>query len=158
MDEHFSFYEEKAKRILSDCTYMVVGTSSRGGKPWVATVLFVHDEDYNIYFLSAVDALHSKNIIENPAVSIAVFDSRQRIGLSDGVQGEGTAALVEKADIKKVITLYCKKVFPDSEIAPTSRYKPEDYLGAAEFRFFRIKLSGAYVTGEERRVKVELGK
>jgi hypothetical protein len=55
-----------------------------------------------------------------------------------------------------VIRLYCKKLFPDSDIGPTERYVPDNYLGVAEFRFFEIKLDNIYVTGEERRVKVEL--
>ncbi len=157
MDEHYSAYEEKAKKIIDNCTYMVVGTSTKGGKPWVAPVLFVYDSDFNIYFLSAIDAVHSKNLLENADVSISIFDSRQKIGFPDGVQAEGKVSLVEKGDIKKAITLYCKKVFPDSDIEPMKRYVPENYLGAAEFRFFKIKLSAVYVTGEERRVKVELG-
>ena len=157
MDEHYSVYEEKAKKIFADCTYMVVGTSTKGGKPWVAPALFVYDNDFNIYFLSAVDALHSKNLLENAQVSISIFDSRQKVGVSNGIQAEGKASLVEKGDIKKVITLYCKKTFPDSNMEPIKRYLPENYLGAAEFRFFRIKLTTIYVTGEDRYVEVELG-
>lgn len=156
MDEHYSAYEEKAKKILDNCTYMVVGTSTRGGKPWVAPVLFVHDNEFDIYFLSAVDALHSRNMLENADVSISIFDSRQKIGISEGIQAEGKASLVEKGEIKKAITLYCEKVFPDSDIDPAKRYVPDEYLGGAELRFFKIRLAAIYLTGDERRVKVEL--
>jgi nitroimidazol reductase NimA-like FMN-containing flavoprotein (pyridoxamine 5'-phosphate oxidase superfamily) len=156
VDEHYNVYEEKAKKILSECTYMVVGTSTVDGKPWIAPVLYVYDKEYNIYFLSAIDAVHSENILKNSKVSISIFDSHQKIGISDGIQIEGRAEPVEKGEIKKVITLYCEKVFPDSEMPPTTRYNPENYLGAAEFRFFKIKLVNAYITGEDRRVKIEL--
>ncbi len=156
MEGHHSAYEEKAKRILDNCTYMVIGTSTKRGTPWVAPVLFVYDNDFNIYFLSAVDALHSKNILENADVAISIFDSRQEIGVSEGIQASGKASLVEKGDIENAITLYCKKVFPDSDMKPTKRYVPENYLGSAEFRFFKIKLAAAYVTGEDRRVEIEL--
>ncbi|MEM3838959.1 MAG: pyridoxamine 5'-phosphate oxidase family protein [Candidatus Micrarchaeaceae archaeon] len=157
MGEHYNAYEEKAKKIIVNSTYMVVGTSTKDGIPWVAPVLFVHDKDYNIYFLSAVDARHSKNLAENPNVSISIFDSNQKIGSFDGIQAEGEASLVEKGEIKKAITLYCKKVFPNSDMEPTKRYVPEDYLGASEFRFFKIKLTEIYLAGsEDRRVKVEL--
>jgi nitroimidazol reductase NimA-like FMN-containing flavoprotein (pyridoxamine 5'-phosphate oxidase superfamily) len=158
VDEHYNAYEEKAKKILSGCTYMVIGTSTTNGKPWVASVLYVYDKDYNLYFLSAVDAEHSENILKNPKVSVSIFDSHQRIGISDGIQIEGKAELVEKGEIKRVITLYCEKVFPDSDMPPTTRYKPEEYLGASEFRFFKVKLVNAYITGEDRRIKIELNK
>lgn len=156
MDEHYSLYEEKARKILSECTYMVIGTSTKDGKPWVAPVLFVYDKEYNIYFLSAVDAVHSENILANPNISISIFDSHQKVGISDGIQLEGKAEEVGKGEIKKIINLYCQKVFPNSEMEPTVRYKPEDYLGAAEFRFFKVKPVNFYVTGEDRRVKVNL--
>lgn len=156
MDEHYNAYEEKARKILAESTYMVIGTSGEGAKPWVAPVLYVYDKEYNLYFLSAVDAVHSENILKNPSVAISIFDSHQKIGISDGLQFEGNAELVEKGEIKKVITMYCEKVFPDSDMAPTTRYKPEEYLGASEFRFFKIKLINTYITGEDRRVKVEL--
>jgi nitroimidazol reductase NimA-like FMN-containing flavoprotein (pyridoxamine 5'-phosphate oxidase superfamily) len=156
MDEHYNAYEEDAKRILAECTYMVIGTSTKEGEPWIAPVLYVYDKEYNIYFLSAVDAVHSENILKNPKVSISIFDSHQKIGISEGVQIEGRAELVEKAEIKKAITLYCEKVFPDSEVPPTTRYNPEEYLGASEFRFFKVKPANTYITGEDRRVKIQL--
>ncbi len=156
MEGHYGAYEEKAKKILDNCTYMAVGTSTKRGIPWVAPVLFVYDNDFNIYFLSAVDALHSKNILENADVAVSIFDSRQEIGVSEGIQARGKASLVEKDDIENAITLYCKKVFPESDMEPTKRYVPENHLGTAEFRFFRIKLTAAYVTGEDRRVEVGL--
>ena len=156
MDEHYNAFEEKAKKILSKCIYMAVGTSTNDGKPWIAPVLYVYDEDYNFYFLSAVDSLHSENILKNPNVAITIFDSHQRIGVSDGIQIEGRAELVEKGEIKKAITLYCKKVFPDSDMPATERYRSEDYLGAAEFRFFKIKPVNAYITGENRRIRIQL--
>ncbi len=156
VDDYYNAYEQKAKEILNECLYMVVGTSTGDGKPWIAPVLYVYDKDYNLYFLSAVDAVHSSNIQKNPNVSIAIFDSHQKIGMSEGVQIEGKAELVEKGEINKVIKLYCDKAFPDSDVAPTKRYKPEEYLGASEFRFFKVKPVNTYMTGEDRHVKVQL--
>ncbi len=154
MGKDHNEYEKEARRIIDRSDYMSVGTSTKSGKPWVAPVLFVHDHAFNLYFLSAVDALHSKNILENDSVSISIFDSHQKIGLSEGIQAEGRAELVEEDSIKKAIELYCKKAFPDSDIKPTGRYVPENYLGASEFRFFRIRPANIYITGEDRRIRV----
>ena len=157
MAADYNQYDRKARTEIEKSNYMVIGTSTKNGKPWTAPVLFVHDTSFNIYFLSAVDALHSENILENANVSISIFDSHQKIGSYEGgVQAEGKAKPVEKNDIERVIRLYCKKVFPDSDIEPTERYAPDDYLGDAEFRFFEIKLDNIYVTGEERHVKADV--
>jgi general stress protein 26 len=93
-------YDKKARAVIEKSNYMVIGTSTKSGKPWTAPVLFVHDASFNIYFLSAVDALHSENILENANVSISIFDSHQKIGSYEGgVQAEGKAKPVEKNDI-----------------------------------------------------------
>ena len=51
----------------------------------------------------------------------------------------------------RVIRLYCKKLFPDSDIGPTERYVPDNYLGVAEFRFFEIKLDVQFTVITMRR-------
>ena len=158
METSYKTYEEKAQSILSKCMYMVVGTSTKDGKPWVAPVLYVYDDNYDFYFLSAIDAVHSENITKNPLVPVAIFDSNQKIGVTEGLQLEGKAEFVGEDEIVKAINLYCQKVFPGSTLPPTKRYKPEEYLGASEFRFFKVTLSEAYVTGEDRRVKINLKK
>lgn len=157
MAKDHDIYESKAKMILAKSNYMVVGTSTKNGKPWVAPVLFVHDDNLNLYFLSAVDALHSKNILENGNVSISIFDSHQKIGdLEEGIQAEGKATLVEEDNIERVISMYRKKAFPNSKTDSEDKYAAENYLGVAEFRFFKVKLIRMYVNGEDRRVEVDL--
>jgi uncharacterized protein YhbP (UPF0306 family) len=142
--------------MLSDNKYLVLATSSKGAKPWAAPVFFVYDEKYNLYFLSASDSLHAKHILENPNVAVAVFDSTQPIGSSDGLQIEGKATIVNKDTISKVITIYCERLFLGSKTKPLDRYKPENYLEPAEFRFFKITVSKTFVTGVDRRVEVDL--
>ncbi len=156
MNKDGNLYLEKAESIFSDNKYMCIGTSTKKGRPWVTPVLYVYDEEYRVYFLSAIDSLHAENIKENSEVSIAIFNSEQKIGSSDGVQARGECSMVEEEEIEKAITLYCEKVFPGSDIKPTERYEKSEYLGASEFRFFRIDLSEIYVTGEDRRVRVDL--
>ncbi len=156
MEKDGNLYLEKAEGIFSNNKYMCIGTSTKKGRPWVTPVLYVYDEEYRVYFLSAIDSLHAENIKENPEVSIAIFNSEQKIGMSDGVQARGKCSMVEEGEIEKAITMYCDKVFSGSDVKPTDRYETSEYLGASEFRFFRIDLSEIYVTGAERRVRVDL--
>ncbi|MDE1850765.1 MAG: pyridoxamine 5'-phosphate oxidase family protein [Candidatus Micrarchaeota archaeon] len=156
MHSPFQSYEEKAESIIEHNNYMVIGTSSRKGRPWAAAVFYVYDYKGNFYFLSAVDSLHIKNGVENPFLSLVIFDSGQPLGTSDSVQVEGTLSPVKKSEIKKVITLYCKKLFPRSELSPFERYNPNNYSGASEFQFFKVTVANAYTSGPDRRVAVKL--
>lgn len=158
MWSQFESYEEKARYILAHNKYMVVATSGEGGDPWAAPVFFAHDEAYNLYFLSAVDSRHVENIAKNPKVSLVIFDSAQSIGSSEEVQIEGKASLVEESEISKVIEIYCSKLFPKSEIPALERYNPQNYLGSAELRFFKVAVVKAYTPGPDRRVEVDMTK
>lgn len=151
-------YLERARQIIEDNRYMVLATADRNSVPWASPVFFVHDNRYNFYFLSAIDSRHSENIISNPSVSMAIFDSTTPVGMTNGVQISGKANLVEGNVLKDVIDMYCNRLFPNSEIPSESRYRIEDYSQPSEFRFFKIGIVEAYVTGEERRVKVDLTK
>jgi len=152
----FKTYSEKGRHIISDNRYMVVATSDKKAKPWAAPVFFAYDSKYNFYFLSAVDSRHAENISENPNVSIVIYDSTSEIGLSDGVQIEAKASMVDEKDVARVIKIYCDRLFPNSDVPATQRYKPEQYSGASEFRFFKVQVVQTYVTGVDRRMDVDL--
>ncbi|MDE1857148.1 MAG: pyridoxamine 5'-phosphate oxidase family protein [Candidatus Micrarchaeota archaeon] len=152
----FGSYEEKAKYIIHSNRYMVLATCTKDAKPWANPVLYAYDDDYNLYFLSAIDSKHGENCVENPDVAFAIFDTNQPIGSKEGVQGEGKASLVAKADLKKAIEAYSGRVFPNSTVAPTERYPPAEYSDPSEMRFFKIKVTQAYVTGPDRREPVDL--
>jgi general stress protein 26 len=154
----YKTYEEKGRDLVSSNKYMVVATSSKSGEPWAAPVFFANDDKYNFYFLSAVDSKHAKNILENPKVALIIFDSGSPIGQSDGLQIQAKAAVVGKKEIENVIKTYCDRLFPDSDVPATSRYDPEEYLEPSEFRFFKAEITDAFVTGVDRRVKVDLTK
>lgn len=158
MELNYKSYEDKAESIIKHNMYLSLSTCDMERKPWVATVFYAHDKEYNFYFLSAVDSRHAKNILENPNVAFSIFNSGQPVGSSEGVQAEGTASAVEGKDVKKVIELYSEKAFPKSTIAPTIRYEPEYFSGNSEFKFFRIKITKIYTTGPERRIEVDLSK
>lgn len=152
----YKTYSEKARHIIEKNKYMIVATSDKKGRPWAAPVFFAFDNKYTFYFLSAVDSKHAENIKENPNVSIVIFDSTSPVGLSDGVQMEAKVSLVGEKDISKVIKTYCDRLFPDSSIPATQRYQPDEYMGASEFRFFKVEIVMAYVTGVDRRISIDL--
>ncbi len=156
MTSSYLSYGGKAKVIIENNNYMVLASCAAEGQSWASPVFFTHDGKYDLYFLSAVDSQHCKNIAKNGKVGIAIFDSTQGLGSSDGVQIIGTVSPVDMKDLKKVIELYVAKLFPSSDVPPTERYNPEDYDEASEMRFYKVELKKVYITGPDRRVEIDL--
>lgn len=147
----------KAGEIIKRNKYMVIATSDKKGKSWGNVVFYAHDTDFNFYFLSAVDSLHVKNILQNPYLAFVIYDSSSPISAFDSIQAKGKATMVEKEEIAKVIKLYCEKLFPSSDMPPDERYPPEEYLSPSEFRFFKIVPEEIDLSGvADRRMKVNL--
>jgi uncharacterized protein YhbP (UPF0306 family) len=152
----YSNYQEMAKKLLKDNKYIVLATCDNDATPWANPVFYVYDDKYNFYFLSAIDSRHAKNIVENPKIGASIFNSQQRLGSSEGIQMEGTCAVVRRNELERVIKLYSDSLFPTSKIKGAERYDPKDYDEPAEFRFFKLTPTKVYITGIDRRDEVDL--
>lgn len=90
-----------AQKIIADNKYAVLATASLKGAPWISPVFFAYDSEYNIYWISNKDSLHSKLLRENPQVAIVIFDSQAPEGEGDGVYIKATVTeLSEKPDVE----------------------------------------------------------
>lgn len=90
---------------------MQVGTVGNAGDiayPWIANVYYSFDNNLNLYFLSSEKTLHTKQIKQNPKVSVAVTDSRQDINKSKkGLQISGIAEEVSgEQKIRHALSLW----------------------------------------------------
>jgi uncharacterized protein YhbP (UPF0306 family) len=82
---------ETVPRLLRDSRYLVLATADRQGRPWATPVFFAaHDED-RLFWVSAPDSRHSRNIAERPDVAITVFDSHAPVGGAEALYLEATA-------------------------------------------------------------------
>ena len=84
----------KAKEIIKDNIYLTLATSD-GEEAWATPLYYCSDNEYNFYFISQLDSLHTVNFLKNPKVSFAIFDSHQPEGQGNGVQGNGKVSLLE---------------------------------------------------------------
>jgi uncharacterized protein YhbP (UPF0306 family) len=81
-------------RVLNEGYLMSLGTVDDGG-PWVADLIFVVDENMDLYWMSKADARHSQAILKNPRVAGSVTVSNN-VGEPDfGVQFEAVAEKIE---------------------------------------------------------------
>jgi nitroimidazol reductase NimA-like FMN-containing flavoprotein (pyridoxamine 5'-phosphate oxidase superfamily) len=121
----------RARRLLETQSAMTIATADETGRPSVAPVAFVHDEDFNLYWVSSKTATHSDNIRKRPEVAIVVFVSEP----SDGVYVDGTATeLEDEAEIERAIALLDRRPQP-------SKFKvggPGDVTGDAAWRIYKV--------------------
>ena len=80
----------------------------RDNRPWICTVFYVVDSEYNFYWLSLPMRRHSQDIKANPraAITLAVKQDLPVIGIY--AEGE-VSATKDQAEVKKVATAYVEK-------------------------------------------------
>ncbi len=67
---------DKARQIVAKNMYLTIAVSSRDGTPWIANLFYAFDQDYNFYWYSDRNSVHSTFIRENPVVAMAIFQLR----------------------------------------------------------------------------------
>lgn len=93
------------KEYLENNKALQLATVSEG-QPWLCTVYFVADEDFNLYWSSAKMRQHSQEIIAHPTVAATIVQDLDR---KQALQITGTASIVGPEDIERVNKLYASK-------------------------------------------------
>jgi len=120
----------RARALLERQGVMTVATADADGTPSVAPVVFVHDEDFNLYWVSSKSTQHSENIRARPEVQIVVFMEDP----TEGVYVDARAAeLDDDADLERAIALLNARDQPTKfEIGG-----PADVTGDAAWRIYK---------------------
>lgn len=95
------------REILDQAYILSLGTVDENG-PWVSDLVFVYDDNFNIYWLSLPDTRHSQAIEKNPQVSASVTISYKQGEDNIGLQLEGFARKIE-GDILEIATKHLLK-------------------------------------------------
>lgn len=96
------------------------------GKPWIATVYFVADDDLNLYWLSWPERRHSQELAVQADVAAAVVVKQDQPVI--GVQLAGNAEeMTDLETIKEIMKLYVAKYnkgekFYDAVVAGTNKH------------------------------------
>jgi nitroimidazol reductase NimA-like FMN-containing flavoprotein (pyridoxamine 5'-phosphate oxidase superfamily) len=139
-----------AKDIISHNTYLTLGTSS-DNISWSSPVHYAVSDKYEFYFISQMKSIHAQNIIKNPQVSFAIFDSHQEVGKGTGVQASGKAKMLVEGDMVEALVWY-KPGYLNNKIGA--------FLGSSPYRFFKIIPEHIYIADPnsdiDRRIEVNL--
>ena len=109
---------------------------AKESQPWVCTLYYGIDDDFNMYLVSDPTCKHGKILQENSRVAFNVFDSHTKITENKkGIQGEGLCEVVKNPiELLKGITLW-HQFNPGIE----SKITFEDLQKIPDTRLFRIK-------------------
>lgn len=117
------------KQIIDSSTYLSLATTD-GVNPWVNAVFYAPDKNYNLYFASYNDSLHVQNILKNPNVAVAIFDSHiiPGGGRTQGLQIKATCKRLAKEELLKAIEILYAKRFPDPKERATRNLSIERFI------------------------------
>jgi len=98
------------RRLLGESTLCAIATVSPGARAHVNTAYFAWSPAFDIVWLSAPEARHSRNIRSNPSAAVAVYRSTQTWGDSDhGIQLFGRARELRGPDARAAERLYAAR-------------------------------------------------
>lgn len=134
--------KNKVNKILKENLYMTISVASKDGDPWIANLYYVYDKNYNFYWYSPKDSLHSKWIKENPTVALAIFDSTAVGEDVDAVYIKAKAyEITSKTELIKGMVLYATKMIKTKSANKSSaerfikHYK--DFQGLSKLRMYK---------------------
>ncbi|WP_331771475.1 pyridoxamine 5'-phosphate oxidase family protein (plasmid) [Embleya sp. NBC_00888] len=128
-----------AADVLRSVRYLTLGTASRGGASWMTPLAHAWDHRDAFYWMSPADARHSRNIEENPAVSVLVFDLGAT-GADQALFGSGTARMLDDEETAQGCATYYERRYPDPAVRAQRSRPPDDFRGAAPNRLYRADI------------------
>lgn len=97
---------KKAKEIIEKIIYIILATTTPDGNPWNSPVFTAYDKNYNFYWRSTKDSVHSQNIRNNGKVFITICDTTTPWGEGKGVYIQAAAIeLIDKNEINQALAL-----------------------------------------------------
>lgn len=128
----------------------LMAMSTFNKSPWICTVYYAVDKDFNLYFVSSPDSKHCKDIEKNKNVACAIFDSHTKNSEHKvGVQYVGTASRVKGWDRTKTILKMWYRAAPGIEDIVNVANMKDKVISSRVYRikpkkiqFFNDKLYG----------------
>jgi uncharacterized protein YhbP (UPF0306 family) len=117
-----------AHRLLNASPLCSIATVTPAGRAHINAAYFAWTPTYDIIWLSAREARHSRNLNRNRSVAIVVYDSHQTWGEPDrGLMLYGSARELAGKQARDAEDLYAK------------RFRAYDPNGSAGYRFYRMR-------------------
>lgn len=117
------------REALSASYLMSLGVVDAEG-PWVADVIFVHDDDCNMYWMSTTDRRHSIAIESNPNVAAGITVTKAPGEPDIGVQMSGVAEAIDSVPRDVALRYFRKRNKPEPA---------EDFIVLEEHQWYVLR-------------------
>jgi uncharacterized protein YhbP (UPF0306 family) len=96
--------------LLKSQSTMALATVGEDGAARVTPLYYLADEELRLYWFSSAASAHSKSLLKNPAVAVAVYRPSEGWREIRGVQMRGVAAVVaDRARRRTVAEAYAER-------------------------------------------------
>lgn len=107
---------ERILEVLNKTHLMSLGTCDNEG-PWVADIIFIYDEDFNLYWMSDADTRHSRAILNNANVAGSITYSTKSKEPNFGIQFEGVAEQLPGVQFQLLVKHLAKRAYPKPKLS-----------------------------------------
>jgi nitroimidazol reductase NimA-like FMN-containing flavoprotein (pyridoxamine 5'-phosphate oxidase superfamily) len=126
--------DDIARAVLDGNHYVVLATAAGDGTPWASPVWFAHAGYRELFWVSAPDARHSRNILARPRIAMVVFDSTVAPNTGQAVYMTATAGRVtEPAEVERGMAVFSAKSVAEGEAG----WGPDRVTAPARLRLYR---------------------
>jgi len=105
---------DNLRQLLNYSRYAVIATTCPDGTPWNSPVAAAFDDGLNMYWGSAYDSRHSRNIAARPEIFVVVFAGERSVHEGSGIYLQMRAReLSTSAEVKAARRHYDASFFED---------------------------------------------
>ncbi len=126
-------------RLLAENRYLVLGTADGEGQPWVTPVFFAARDEFQLFWVSAPDSRHSRNLAGRATTAITIFDSHSPIGGAEALYLVATVAPVDPGDGRAAIELL------NSRLPTNQHLTTDDIAPSGPLRIYRADVTEHFV-------------
>jgi len=131
---------EHARQLLRVNDYLTLGTVDPHGRPWTSPVFFSSTAEWELFWTSATDAQHSRNLAARQDVSLVVFDSSVPPFHGRAVYAVGVARALTDDELERAL-----QVYPGPESPGAAAVTRADVTAPSPYRLYRAIASEVWV-------------
>ena len=140
-----------ARSLLAENAYLTLATVGADGVPWASPVWFAARAPDAFVWASKPGARHSRNIAENPRVSLVIFDSSKAPGDGSALYVSAEAELVDDVAFAEALAVYNA----GSAERGLGAWDPAKLRAPAQHRLYRAVTLEAFVLDDhDERIRV----
>jgi nitroimidazol reductase NimA-like FMN-containing flavoprotein (pyridoxamine 5'-phosphate oxidase superfamily) len=134
-------FEDLARSVIDDNSYMVLGTADETGHPWVSPVWFATVDRRHFHWVSGHETRHSRNLESRQEIAIVIYGQSGAPGTAGAVYISGTAKELTGAELEEGIDIFGRL----SRTNAGRDWQLADVQPPSEHRLYRATAAEYYV-------------